>query len=500
MPVRRQTRLSRATLPILHFPGVASPAMSSLAPPLLSGHAVPGMTTLRRFVLVAALVAGGAMIGLLSRHAFSVAFWPANAVLVGAMLRKPSLFRLSGWAGAFVGFVTTDLVFDRNIELSAFFALANTAGTLTATLALRRLDPADLRLERVHSVLRILAGLIPGCCVAALIGAVLVVVEFHGSAAQTLLTWPASELVNYLVVLPVLLTLRHPDAQPPRIAEPPLWPAGVLALSCVAAVQFDGPGSIMFPMPALLLCALTYPVAITAVLTMLLGAGCLVTIGLGMVAIGQDMAIPRLVLSVRIAVAFLVLVPLTISSAMAVQDALLRQLRDAADHDGLTGLLNRRAFEARLQERLAQHLPPGGGLALLWLDLDHFKAINDRHGHPAGDAVLRAVADTLRGVCGPGELCGRLGGEEFALLLSAPDCAAAHQAAERLRAAIVAQKVDWAGTMIHATASIGACHLTRLPTDAAPLLRRLDEAMYRAKRGGRNRIEWLDAPGAARAA
>lgn len=475
--------------------------MSSPAPPRpIPARTVPGAAMLRDFLLVAAVVTAGAMIGLFSHHAFSVAFWPANAMLVGIMLRKPSLFRPLGWAGAFVGFLAADLMFDRNLGLSAFFALANTAGTLTATIALRRLDPADLRLERVHSVLRILAGLIPGCLVAALIGALLVVVEFHGSAAQTMVTWPASELVNYLVVLPVLLTLRHPDAQPPAIAEPPLWPTFALALSCVAAVQFDGPGSIMFPMPALLLCALTYPVAITAVLTMLLGTGCLVTIGLGMVAIGQDMAIPHLVLSVRIAVAFLVLVPLTISSVMAVQNALLRQLREAAEHDGLTGLLNRRAFEQRLEKRLLRRLPPGDGLALLWLDLDHFKAINDRHGHAAGDAVLRAVADTLRGVCGPGELCGRLGGEEFALLLSAPDRATAHRVAERLRDAIATQQVDWHGATVHATASIGACHLTRMPIDTAPLLRRLDEAMYQAKRSGRNRIEWLDAPEAARAA
>lgn len=458
------------------------------------------MAILRRFLLVAAIVAGGAMVGLLTRHAFSVAFWPANAVLVGIMLRRPELFGPAGWIGAFAGFLLTDMVFDRDVALSAFFAVANTAGALVATIALRRLDPCDLRLERVHSVLRILAGLLPACFVAAAIGAVMVVVEFHGSAAQTMLTWPASELVNYLVVLPVLLTFRRSDAQPRNAAGYPVWPALVLVVSCVAAVQFDGPGSIMFPMPALLLCALTYPVAITAILTMLLGTGCLITIGLGIVAIGQDMAIPRLVLSVRIAVAFLVLVPLTISSAMAVQQALLRQLRDAADHDGLTGLLNRRAFEQRLHDRLSAPLPPLSGLALLWLDIDHFKSINDRHGHAAGDAVLRAVAATLGAACGPGDLCGRLGGEEFALLLATPDQAGADAAAERLRHAIVARCADWNGTPIRTTASIGACYLKRLPADAGPLLRRLDEAMYRAKRSGRNRVEWIDTIAERRAA
>lgn len=455
---------------------------------------------LRPFLLLAAVAGGGAVVGLFTRLTFSVAFWPANALLVGIMLRAPSLYRPSGLAGAFAGFVAVDMLFGRPLELSAFFASANIAGVLAAMTALRRLDPADLRLERAHAVLRIFACLIPACFVAAMVGAVLVVVEFDGSVAQTFMTWPASELVNYLVVLPVLLTLRHPDAQPPRLARHPWWPAIALLLSCVAAVQFDGPGSIMFPMPALLLCALTYPVATTAVLTMLLGTGCLITIGLGMVAIGQDMAIPRLVLSVRIAVAFLVIVPLTISSATAVHDALLRQLRDAADHDGLTGLLNRSAFERQLEERLGGTLPASGGLALLWLDIDYFKAINDRYGHPAGDAVLRAVAATLRAACGPGDLCGRLGGEEFALLLDIADRDAARRAAQRLRMAIVAQGVDWQGATIRATASIGACHIDRLPIDTTSLLHQLDEAMYRAKHGGRNRVEWLDTPLAARAA
>ncbi len=455
---------------------------------------------LRPFLLLAAVAGGGAVIGLLTRLTFSVAFWPANALLVGIMLRAPSLYRPSGLAGAFAGFVAVDMLFGRPLELSAFFAIANIAGVLAAMTALRRLDPADLRLERAHAVLRIFACLIPACFVAAMVGAVLVVVEFDGSVAQTFMTWPASELVNYLVVLPVLLTLRHPDAQPPRLARHPWWPAIALLLSCVAAVQFDGPGSIMFPMPALLLCALTYPVATTAVLTMLLGTGCLITIGLGMVAIGQDMEIPRLVLSVRIAVAFLVIVPLTISSATAVHDALLRQLRDAADHDGLTGLLNRSAFERQLEERLGGTLPASGGLALLWLDIDHFKAINDRYGHPAGDAVLRAVAATIDASCRAEDLSARLGGEEFALALATHDASASAVIAERLREAIATLVVDWHGTAIRATASIGAFHLDRWPVDPPALLRGLDEALYRAKHGGRNRIEWLDPADLARQA
>ena len=458
----------------------------------------------RAVLLVIVVVGSAAALGLITRHAFSVAFWPANAILVGTLLRAPHLSRPAGWAGAAAGFILADLLCGQTPALSGWFAAANIGGSLIVFLVLRRLGPRDLGLRRVHSVLRISAGLLPGSLVAASIGAVMVVVQFNGSPTQTIMTWTASEIANYLIFLPAMLTVRAPWRRERRATATarkagPIWPILFLAASCVISVCFDGPGSIMFPMPALLLCAMTYSVSTAALITMALGSGCMITIGLGMVDIGQDMAIPRMVVSIRIAVAFLALVPLTISSAMAVRDDLMAQLQRAADHDGLTGLLNRRAFEHRLHQRLDRGAG-GEGLALLWLDLDHFKAINDRYGHPAGDVVLRAVAATIDASCRAEDLSARLGGEEFALALATHDASASAVIAERLREAIATLVVDWHGTAIRATASIGAFHLDRWPVDPPTLLRGLDEALYRAKHGGRNRIEWLDPADLARQA
>jgi diguanylate cyclase (GGDEF)-like protein len=451
----------------------------------------------RALLLVGAVVLVSSLLGLGSRHAFSVSFWPANGVLVGLMLRHQSSNHWAGWLGALLGYVAADLLYGRTLSLAAFFAAANLIGALTATTFLMRLDARDLSLRRVHSVLRILASLLPGCLAAALCGALLVKVEFDGSASQTLLTWPASELVNYLVVLPAMLTVPPPSAwfahrdTPVVRSRAEMWPALLLAISCVAAVCFDGPGSIMFPMPALLLCALTFPVPRTALITLALGVGCLTTIGFGVIDIGQNMADPRNVVSVRIAVAFLVLVPLTISSAMAVRDDLLDQLRDAANHDGLTGLLNRRAFEQQMQARMAATRRSGGGVAVLWLDIDHFKAINDRHGHLAGDAVLQMFAATARACCRADDLVARMGGEEFALMIDVADAGAAAAIADRLHAAFAAQTVLWNSEAVRATVSIAACHVSAAHTDMADLFKRLDEALYLAKRQGRNRVEWL---------
>jgi diguanylate cyclase (GGDEF)-like protein len=453
---------------------------------------------MRAFMIAGLAVFAASLLGLATRHAFSVAFWPANAVLVGLMVRNRQLIRLSGWVGALLGYIAGDIIFGRTLPASALFAATNLIGSCTATAFLVHLDWRDLRLRRIHSVLRILACLLPACFAAALCGAVLVIIEFQGSAKQALMTWPASELVNYLIVLPAMLTIspRWPwvrQAQPAaRGRRWQLSPVLALALSCIAAVHFDGPGSIMFPMPALLLCALTYPLPTTALLTMVLGTGCLTAIGLGVVNIGQDMSVPALVVSIRVAVAFLVLVPLTISSAMAVRDDLLNQLRTAADQDGLTGLLNRRAFERRMQGRLNAVFDPMIGFTILWLDIDHFKAVNDHHGHLAGDAVLKAFARIARAGCTEEDLIGRVGGEEFALVVESAGAEAAVEMAERLRESFAAHTTMWNGTPIRATISMGACYLDRTPSSLPDLIHRLDEALYRAKRNGRDRIEWLD--------
>ncbi|WP_085810934.1 GGDEF domain-containing protein [Sphingomonas sp. TZW2008] len=453
------------------------------------------------FVLLGLAVFAASMLGLASRHAFSVSFWPANAVLVGLALRDRRLFSLPGYAAAAIGFVAADLVFGRPLTLALFFAATNVVSALVAALLLARLSAADLSLRRSHAVLRILACLLPGSIAAGLCGALLVRIEFGGSMIQALQTWPASELVNYMVVLPALLTVRPGWIARARLhSVADLCPALLLAASCAAAVLFDGPGSIVFPVPALLWCALTYLVPVTAVMTTAFGTFYLTMIGLGLIDIGQDMAVPHMVVSVRVTVAFLVLIPLTIGSAVAVRDDLMRQLRHAADHDGLTGLLNRRAFEIDLQARLAAARDGRTGLAILWLDVDRFKAINDRFGHLAGDAVLRGFATTLRGCCPPDAVVGRLGGEEFGLVIDVEDARAAEDAAERLRAAIADRPAIWGGAPIAATASIGACYLPAGRRAAPDLLHRLDQALYRAKDGGRDRIEWCvasDRPNAA---
>ena len=157
----------------------------------------------------------------------------------------------------------------------------------------------------------------------------------------------------------------------------------------------------------------------------------------------------------------------------------------AARTDALTHLPNRRAFDDELLGQLAHfhHAPSPCGL--LWIDIDHFKKLNDRRGHLAGDQALRAVAETLRRIVGSRGLAARVGGEEFAVLLPQTATVDAQQLAERLRATIADAAVPFEAGSLKVTISVGVAAMQE-DDDPAGLIRRADEALYAAKRAGRN--------------
>ena len=167
----------------------------------------------------------------------------------------------------------------------------------------------------------------------------------------------------------------------------------------------------------------------------------------------------------------------------------LEQIRQLATHDDLTGLLNRRAMLDRMQLEQHRSLRSGSPLLIAQLDIDHFKAVNDTHGHAAGDLVLQSFADTVRRNVRDTDVLARWGGEEFVLLLCDTPAADAVTLMERLRQAVQAMQVPVAqgGQPITVTVSIGLARHT--PADPlAGTLERADRALYAAKAGGRNRV------------
>jgi len=171
----------------------------------------------------------------------------------------------------------------------------------------------------------------------------------------------------------------------------------------------------------------------------------------------------------------------------------LRAARDLALHDPLTGLANRREIDERLNRELARAARAAQPVALVVLDLDHFKRINDTLGHPVGDEVLRATARALAGAVRPGDALGRIGGEEFVVVLYGAGGDEALFVAERARAAVAAG----APRGIAVTCSAGIAVFPDDAHDAATLLHRADGALYLAKEAGRDRARRYDAHGVA---
>ena len=190
------------------------------------------------------------------------------------------------------------------------------------------------------------------------------------------------------------------------------------------------------------------------------------------------------VASVPLLVVYPVMVGLTAYRLARRVRAQNRELAALSSTDGLTRLPNHTAWLEAVEREFARTKREGGTAAVLMIDLDHFKQINDTHGHPAGDEVLRGVAEVLREALRQHDVPGRYGGEEFGVLLPGSDAANAEQIAERIR-----KKIEWASFAgsLKVTASIG-CAAT-LPGDlfAASLVARADRALYAAKDAGRNR-------------
>jgi diguanylate cyclase (GGDEF)-like protein len=178
--------------------------------------------------------------------------------------------------------------------------------------------------------------------------------------------------------------------------------------------------------------------------------------------------------------------------ALQVADALLRarlyeQTERLAITDGLTGVLNHRTFQSRLDEQLALARRHGKKLAVVLCDVDHFKSVNDRHGHPVGDVVLQGVARALAKEARATDVVARYGGEEFAVIMPETDAAGALVIAERIRERVAAAEFPTEQGPLRVTLSLGIAAFPEDGTEKARLVEVADGCLYRAKRTGRNR-------------
>jgi two-component system cell cycle response regulator len=171
------------------------------------------------------------------------------------------------------------------------------------------------------------------------------------------------------------------------------------------------------------------------------------------------------------------------------EERVLVHMYEAAVLDGLTGLMNRRALDQRLLAEVAHAVRHRRELCALVVDVDHFKRVNDTHGHLVGDEVLRAVAGLMAGAVRCEDILARYGGEEFVVLARDIPLDGAVCLAERLRKAVESEEITFEGTSLKVTVSVGVASLAGVQGDRTgqALIDRADQALYRAKETGRNR-------------
>jgi diguanylate cyclase (GGDEF)-like protein len=187
-------------------------------------------------------------------------------------------------------------------------------------------------------------------------------------------------------------------------------------------------------------------------------------------------------------VAASILVALGVADRLRAQRVALSDAERRAQTDPLTGVLNRRSLIERLEAACSRAKARGLPIALLFIDLDHFKQINDNFGHQAGDACLRAIIDPIHAELRQSDVIGRYGGEEFVVILSSADAAAATPIAQRILERVADVRVQGYGEPISVTCSIGIATSDTLGIWGEPLLAQADAAVYVAKRAGRNQI------------
>jgi diguanylate cyclase (GGDEF)-like protein len=188
-------------------------------------------------------------------------------------------------------------------------------------------------------------------------------------------------------------------------------------------------------------------------------------------------------------VAAAILVALGVADRLREQRVALSEAERRAQTDPLTGVLNRRSLIERLDAACLRARARGLPIALLFIDLDHFKEINDTFGHAAGDSCLNAIIAPIQAELRQSDVIGRYGGEEFVVILSSADIAAAHPIAERIRNRVANVAVEGFGKQIRLTCSIGVATSDTLGVWGEHLIAQADAAVYAAKRSGRNRVQ-----------
>ncbi|MBK1794133.1 diguanylate cyclase [Devosia sp. WQ 349] len=430
-------------------------------------------------------------VGIQSRMIFSLAsIWPANAILLSFVLLRAQSVTALTWIVAAAAYVIADLTTGAPVNLALILNGANMVGVLVGAALARVLTRETLTLARPDDAIIIIFIMTCASVATAMAGAIIGPTHFNMDASHSFMVWLAAELVNYAIYLPVLLAANIGTTRRLRFfsANANQRNNQYAALACAFLlvgfmVLIGGPGSPNYVIPGLIWCAIVFRAFAAAAISAIIITFMLIAAPLGGIDLGYDLTDADALTSFRLSIAMIAIGTLAITIINSGWRTAHHNLEQLANQDSLTGLLNRGGTIEVLNNAVYRATP----FCLIMGDIDHFKTINDTFGHNVGDDVLRNVGFELREGLGRNEGAGRIGGEEFAIVINGTlENAVRH--AESIRKRLLGVEVfDAVEKPVPFTMSFGVAEFGP-GADSVEMLRRADNALYLAKRTGRDRV------------
>jgi diguanylate cyclase (GGDEF)-like protein len=452
--------------------------------------------------LLAAVYFGAAKLSLLLAipPGYATAVWPPSGIALAATL----LLGNRVWPGVWLGAALANYTVNSSLALAMAMGTGNALEALAGAALIRHFIGAPRRFERARDVVVFVAIAALSCTIAATIAVLSMTTMGLVSWPQFLpnwWTWWQGDLAGIIIVTPLVLTWRLRRAAPwsPRKMLEAACFGSLLAIVTLLIFSKDTRISSQFPLtfailPFMIWAAFRFSqrIVTTAIAFVSVFAIHHTINGIGPFPLWSlnEALLTLLAFISTMVVTGLVLSALRIERARALHELerTLIGLREQAVTDPLTGLYNRRYLWEFLRREWVRAKRKDESLAVIMIDLDHFKRINDAHGHPAGDFVLVAVAGLLRNQIRSSDIVCRYGGEEFALVLPEASLGNVRLRAEHIREAIKRLNLTHQGVPLgRITASLGVALFPHHADNPDSLIRAADKALYEAKNVGRDR-------------
>ncbi|EFX6791076.1 glutaminase [Shigella flexneri] len=410
----------------------------------------------------------------------------------GVFARYVWLNRLHYYAISYVAMLVYDAITTEWGLVSLVINFSNMMFIVTVALLVVRDKRLGKNKYEPVSALRLFNYCLIAALLCAIVGAIGSVSIDSLDFWPLLADWFSEQFSTGVLIVPCMLTLAIPGVLP-RFKAEQMMPAIALIVSVIASVVIGGAGSLAFPLPALIWCAVRYTPQVTCLLTFVTGAVEIVLVANSVIdiSVGSPFSIPEM-FSARLGIATMAICPIMVSFSVAAINLLMKQVALRADFDFLTQVYSRSGLYEALKSpslKQTQHL------TVMLLDIDYFKSINDNYGHECGDKVLSVFARHIQKIVGDKGLVARMGGEEFAVAVPSVNPVDGLLMAEKIRKGVELQPFTWQQKTLYLTVSIGVgsgrASYRTLTDDFNKLMVEADTCLYRSKKDGRNRTSTM---------